>query len=59
MSKKIVNSGLTVLAAIALAIFILNLAANPQLLDWILPIILSVAAVLWLLNDLQQRRPHF
>ncbi|HEX2907219.1 MAG TPA: hypothetical protein VHO69_10195 [Phototrophicaceae bacterium] len=57
--KKVLNAGLTVLAAIALVIFVLNLAANPQLLDWVLPIILSVVAMLWLLNDLQQRHPHF
>lgn len=53
--KNLQNVVVTVVLAGALAIFILNLAANPQLLDWVLPVTIGVIAVLWVLSGRQTR----
>ncbi|GIL14692.1 MAG: hypothetical protein BroJett038_34120 [Chloroflexota bacterium] len=53
--KNLQNVVVTVVLAGALAIFILNLAANPQLLDWVLPVTIGVIAVLWVLSSRQTR----
>lgn len=53
--KNLQNVVMTVVLAGALAIFILNLAANPQLLDWVLPVTIGVIAVLWVLSSRQTR----
>ncbi|NWG18183.1 MAG: hypothetical protein HXY41_16290 [Chloroflexi bacterium] len=53
--KTLQNAALTIVLAGALAIFILNLAANPQLLDWVLPVMIGVGAALWVMSNRQTR----
>jgi hypothetical protein len=54
--KDIRKAVITVAAACALVIFVLNLAANPQLFDWVLPAIIALAAALWIMGEMQQHQ---
>lgn len=56
LSKNVQNAALTVVLACAMVIFVLNLAANPQLFDLVLPAIIALAAVLWLLGQMQHQQ---
>ncbi len=54
--KQIQNAVLTVVLAVATVAFVLNLAANPQLFDLVLPVIVAIAVILWFLPNWQQRQ---
>jgi hypothetical protein len=45
-----------ILVMLALLYVVTNLPSNPQLLDWILPVLFAVAAVIWML--FYQGRQH-
>jgi hypothetical protein len=56
MSKHLPNAVLTVVLAVTTAVFVLNLAANPQLFDLVLPVIIVAAVIIWLLPNWQQHQ---
>ena len=56
MWKHIQNAILTTALAAAIVIFVLNLAANPQLFDLVLPALVAAIAAIWILGDMQQHQ---
>lgn len=56
LSKNVQNTALTVVLACAMVIFVLNLAANPQLFDLVLPAIIATVAVIWILGNMQRHQ---
>ncbi|MBI5671134.1 MAG: hypothetical protein HZC41_24320 [Chloroflexi bacterium] len=56
LSKNVQTAALMVVLACAAAVFVLNLAANPQLFDLVLPAIIAIAAVIWIVGEMQQQR---
>lgn len=54
--KHLPYAVLTIVLAVIAGVFVLNLAANPQLFDLVLPGIVAVIVILWFLPNLQQRQ---
>ncbi len=56
LPKNIQITALMAVLAVFMAIFVLNLAANPQLFDLVLPAIIAVVAAIWIITSLEQQQ---
>lgn len=56
LSKNIQTTVLTVALAVFTVIFVLNLAANPQLFDVVLPGIIALVAAVWIITSMEQHQ---